>query len=75
MNAEKRIHSTDFLVIGSGIAGLTFALKIANQFSDCSVTIVTKNEKKNAIRNMRKEELQQFGIKQLIRLNNILKTL
>ncbi len=46
MNAKKRIHSTDFLVIGSGIAGLTFALKVANQFSDCSVTIVTKNEKK-----------------------------
>ena len=44
MNAEKKIHQTDFLVIGSGIAGLSFALKTANQFKDASITIVTKNE-------------------------------
>ncbi len=33
---------TDFLVIGSGIAGLTFALKTARAFPDKTVTVVTK---------------------------------
>jgi L-aspartate oxidase len=33
---------TDFLVIGSGIAGLTYALKVATQFPDCKVTVMTK---------------------------------
>jgi L-aspartate oxidase len=33
---------TDFLVIGSGIAGLTFAVKTAKQFPDKMITILTK---------------------------------
>ena len=33
---------TNYLVIGSGIAGLTFAVKIAEKFADRSVVIVTK---------------------------------
>lgn len=33
---------TDFLVIGSGIAGLTFAVKTARQFPDKTITIITK---------------------------------
>jgi L-aspartate oxidase len=33
---------TDFLVIGSGIAGLTFALKTAQDFPDKQVTVITK---------------------------------
>lgn len=33
---------TDFLVIGSGIAGLTYALKVARQFPDRNVLIMTK---------------------------------
>lgn len=33
---------TNYLIIGSGVAGLTFALKIAEQFPNKKVTIVTK---------------------------------
>jgi L-aspartate oxidase len=33
---------TDFLVIGSGVAGLTYAIKIANEFPSKEVVIITK---------------------------------
>ncbi len=35
---------TDFLIIGSGIAGLTYALKVAQECPDRSVTILTKTQ-------------------------------
>lgn len=35
---------TDFLVIGSGIAGLTFAIKTANAFPDKKVLVITKTQ-------------------------------
>ena len=36
------MHRTDFLVIGSGIAGLTYALKMAHRFPDKKVLVMTK---------------------------------
>src|SRR6201996_1933780 len=33
---------TDFLIIGSGIAGLTFAVKTARRFPERTITILTK---------------------------------
>ena len=36
------MQKTDFLVIGSGIAGLTYALKIAQQFPDKKILVITK---------------------------------
>ena len=35
---------TDFLIIGSGIAGLTYALKVAQDCPDKIVTILTKTQ-------------------------------
>ncbi|MFK7001641.1 L-aspartate oxidase [Flavobacterium oreochromis] len=34
---------TDYLIIGSGVAGLTFALKIAEHFPERKITIITKS--------------------------------
>ncbi|WP_367180252.1 L-aspartate oxidase [uncultured Winogradskyella sp.] len=42
---DKKIIESDFLVIGSGVSGLTFALKIAIQYKDSKIIIVTKDEK------------------------------
>lgn len=35
---------TDFLIIGSGIAGLTYALKVAQEFPEKKITILTKTQ-------------------------------
>ncbi len=36
------MQQTDFLIIGSGIAGLTYALKVSQQFPDKKVMVMTK---------------------------------
>ncbi len=42
------MKETDHLVIGSGIAGLTYAIKIAEQFKNRNVTIITKEAAKES---------------------------
>ncbi len=41
---KKNNMQTDFLVIGSGIAGLTYALKVAQDCPDKKVTVLTKTQ-------------------------------
>ena len=39
------MQKTDILVIGTGIAGLTFAIKAARNLPDAVVTVITKADK------------------------------
>lgn len=41
-NPDNKMLKTDFLIIGSGIAGLSFALKTAARFPDKTISILTK---------------------------------
>ncbi len=38
------MEKTNYLILGSGVAGLTFALKIATRFPDRQITIITKGD-------------------------------
>lgn len=40
--------TTNYLVIGSGIAGLTFAVKMAEKFPERTITIVTKSDEEES---------------------------
>lgn len=38
------MEKTNYLILGSGVAGLTFALKMATRFPDRKITIITKGD-------------------------------
>jgi len=40
--------NTDFLVIGSGIAGLTYAVKVAQALPDHTITVITKSDEEES---------------------------
>lgn len=42
------VHTTDILVIGAGVAGLSFAINIAEKRPDLSITVLTKTTKKES---------------------------
>ena len=42
------MHHTDFLIIGSGIAGLSLSIKLAEQNPDKKVTIITKADEEES---------------------------
>ena len=42
------MKQTDYLIFGSGVAGLTFAIKIATHFPNKNVTIITKSNEEES---------------------------
>ena len=50
MNNRKneRMIKTDVLVVGSGIAGLTFAIKMAKKRPDLEILVITKTEERES---------------------------
>ena len=49
------MQKTDFLVIGTGIAGLTYALKVAQQFPNKKILVMTKAAADERTPNMHRE--------------------
>ncbi|MGB6093080.1 MAG: FAD-binding protein, partial [Moheibacter sp.] len=42
------MQTTDVLVIGSGISGLSYAIKVAQRFPEAKITIVTKADEEES---------------------------
>ena len=51
---------TDYLVIGSGVAGLTFAVKMAEKFANRNIVIVTKGDEDESNTKYAQAVLQLF---------------
>lgn len=65
------MQQTDFLVIGSGIAGLTYALKAAKAFPDKKVLVITKTLADETNTKYAQGALPAFGIQTMIVSKNI----
>jgi L-aspartate oxidase len=65
---------TDFLVIGSGIAGLTYALKVAQHFPQKQIIVITKASPDETATKYAQGGVAVVNDLEMIRLKSILKT-
>ena len=66
--------TTDILVIGSGISGLTYAIKIAELHPELQLILIAKDELRKQIPATPKGGLLLFLISNKIHLKNTFKT-
>ncbi|MCB0660102.1 MAG: FAD-dependent oxidoreductase, partial [Saprospiraceae bacterium] len=47
-NKNSKTNNTDILVIGAGVAGLSFAIRMAEKRPDLTITVITKTTEKES---------------------------